>query len=155
MSWAIAKHTCKPETMRQESIILCQDRAANILSNNAMYPMRKLRHWTVQGFAHCHMVRFWLGHSESTACVFNPLPFTVFLLCGHNSLDSHRCLSVHTLSVSIVIREDPGNCAMLGAPGNLPVTAASEIPGGHTGGLAFCTMYTTVIETECLFSCAI
>ena len=54
-----------------------------------------------------------------------------------------------------MIRADPGNCVMPGAVGKLPVMPASEISVGHIGDLALCTMYNTVIEIECHFSCAI
>lgn len=48
--------------------------------------------------------------------------------------------------------EDPGICATLGAPGCPSVMLASAVSVGHTGDSAFCTMYNTVIEIECLFS---
>lgn len=67
--------------MGQESIILPEDRAANMLSGNTMYPMRKLRHRAVKGFAHGHMD---LG-IPSLQFVFLIVYYSVFLVCGDNS----------------------------------------------------------------------
>lgn len=84
------------KTMGQERRILSQDAGAHILSSITLYPVRKLRHTDIKGFAYSHRVGFQSRHfaSTATAC-FYPLCYTPYVW--------NENMYIHPISVRINI----------------------------------------------------